>query len=260
MDARTQLVKLRRIQDLVLDAQQARSIVESAPLRFEQIEGEFRDRNAEYVQFKERHDEIERDRAARSLELQELEASRKKFMDSLMQVKNQREYAAVLKEIDTVKARISENEDAVLKSMEELEKLKEELSSRAEHIEAERKIVEAERSKVDTEVAAAEARARQADAERASLEAELPRDLVATVRRIAEGRKGVFLARAEREACTACHVRIRPQVFQEIRAASKIHACSSCRRILYDEASLRPPAGGRGPDAPPVEAMNGGAI
>ena len=42
----------------------------------------------------------------------------------------------------------------------------------------------------------------------------------------------------ERESCSACHVRLRPQVYQEIRQASKIHMCGSCRRYLYAEAAF----------------------
>jgi hypothetical protein len=59
-------------------------------------------------------------------------------------------------------------------------------------------------------------------------------------------------------------VRLRPQVYQEIRQASKIHACGSCRRYLFAEAaftaapvstSAPPPEAG-----PNVEAVNGGAV
>ena len=59
-------------------------------------------------------------------------------------------------------------------------------------------------------------------------------------------------------------MRIRPQVGQEIRTASKIHACTQCRRFLYHEPALRPaaPADAASPDnnAPGVEAMDGGAV
>ena len=51
-----------------------------------------------------------------------------------MQVKNQREYAAMLKEIDSVKAQISDHEEAILTDMEEIEKLKVELATHEEHI------------------------------------------------------------------------------------------------------------------------------
>ncbi|HEX6850636.1 MAG TPA: C4-type zinc ribbon domain-containing protein [Candidatus Polarisedimenticolaceae bacterium] len=258
---REQLLKMLRIQQLVLDIQNARSIVESGPGRIEEIEGRFRERNAEYVALKDRHDTLETDRAARALELMTLEDDRKKFMDSLMQVKNQREYAAVLKEIDAVKARISENEETVLKAMEELETLKGELDTHAAHIEAERTKVAEEHAEVEAAIEAAHQSLARAEAERAEVESALPRDLVAAIRRVEEGRRGLFLVKCEREMCTACHVRVRPQVYSEIRQATKLHICSNCRRYLYWERALVD-AAPDAPDAPApgVEALNGGAV
>ena len=83
-EVREQLRKMLRIQQLVLDIQNARSIVESGPGRIEEIEGRFRERNAEYVALKERHDALDADRQSRSLELRTLEDDRKKFMSSCL--------------------------------------------------------------------------------------------------------------------------------------------------------------------------------
>ena len=107
-EARDQLASLLKIQRLALEIQADKSVAEGAPARIDDAEGRFRERNAEYVAIKDRYDAIEADRQARSQELAALEESRHHFQDSLMQVKNQREYAAALKEIDAVKARISE--------------------------------------------------------------------------------------------------------------------------------------------------------
>jgi predicted nucleic acid-binding Zn-ribbon protein len=35
------------------------------------------------------------------------------------------------------------------------------------------------------------------------------------------------------ETCTACHVRLRPAVAQQIRRNAEIVQCDSCQRILY---------------------------
>jgi uncharacterized protein len=262
MHVRDQLVRMLRIQELVLEAQRAKAVVDGAPGLVDEIEGRFRERNAEYVALKERNDAIEADRAARAEELTILEESRKQFMDSLMQVKNQREYAAALKEIDVVKMRIGENEEAVLKAMDELGTLKTDLEARTEHIAAERQAVAAELAQVESGVAEAQATIARCESQRAELDRELPPALVQSIRRIEEGRRGVFLASVEREMCAACHVRVRPQVYQEIRQASKIHACGSCKRFLYHESLTQPASGTNSPGAAPpaVEAMNGGAV
>jgi uncharacterized protein len=238
-DAKRQLTSLLRIQELAIEIQNARAIVEGAPGKIEEAEARFRERNAEYVALKERFEAIEADRRARTLELETLEDSKVKFQDSLMQVKNQREYAAVLKEIDTVKAQIGEHEDVILKSMDEVSALKLDLDGRAAHIETERTIVDNERTEVEAAVADAEQRITTAMAARESIEAGLPEHLVANMKRVEEGRRGIFLVRADRETCTACHVRIRPQVYQEIRLTTRIHTCGNCKRYLYYEPALQ---------------------
>ena len=111
MRARDQLLNLFRIQQLANEIRKAQRVLHEAPRQIEEIEQRFRERNAEYVAVRDRYDELEQDQSSRSSELSTLEESRKKFMDDLMQVKNQREYAAMLKEIDAVKAQIADHEE-----------------------------------------------------------------------------------------------------------------------------------------------------
>jgi predicted nucleic acid-binding Zn-ribbon protein len=263
-DARIQLQKLVKMQELALEIQAAHAVVDGAPAKIEEAEGRFRERNAEYVALKERFDAIDADRRERTLDLSTLEETRKHYQDSLMQVKNQREYAAVLKEIDAAKASIGDHEEAILASMDEVETLKVDLEARVAHIESERLIVEKERAEVEAAVAEAQALIERHAAERAQIESTLPPALVANVTRVEEGRRGLFLVRVERESCSACNVRLRPQVYQEIRQASKIHVCGSCRRYLYTEAaftttSVSTSAALNGPGTE-TEAVNGGAV
>jgi hypothetical protein len=155
-----------------------------------------------------------------------------------MQVQNQREYAAMLKEIDSVQAQVSEHEEAVLKDMEEIEVVKTELAKHQEHIREERRKVGAERAEVEAAVARAGESISELESERKRIESELPRKLVFTIQRLEESRQGQFLSQAEEGVCQSCFVRVRPQGFQEVKLASKIHFCSNCRRLLYHEPSL----------------------
>ncbi len=63
-------------------------------------------------------------------------------------------------------------------------------------------------------------------------------ELLSRYRRIAEARKGVALAEAKDELCTACHVRIRPQVYADLLRTESIHSCDSCSRILFSRQVL----------------------
>jgi hypothetical protein len=46
-------------------------------------------------------------------------------------------------------------------------------------------------------------------------------------------RQGIAVAEAKDGICTICHVRLRPQVFNEVRRNDAIVQCDSCQRILY---------------------------
>jgi predicted nucleic acid-binding Zn-ribbon protein len=264
VEAKEQLIRMVRIQNLALQTREARALVDQAPARIEEIEGRFRERNAEYVALKDRYEELEEDQRRRNAELTILEESRNKYMQDLMQVSNQREYSAMLKEIDTVKSAISGHEEAVLKDMEEIETLKPELESHAEHIKTEREKVDTERTEVEAGAREAEEQIRLATEERQQLESELPRNLVGTMARVESMRHGIFLAEVVDGTCQACFVRARPQVYQEIKAGSAVHACGSCRRFLYHKRVVEQPATSEseasGAASPGVEALNGGSV
>jgi len=260
LEAKSQLQKLVRLQELALEIRKGQRILEAAPERIDDIEERFRERNAEYVAIKDRHDELDVDQRARSGELGTLEEHRKKFMDDLMQVKNQREYAALLKEIDSVKAQISEHEEAILTDMEEIEKVKADLTNHEEHIQVEREAVGKERADVESEATAVRAKIEQQMSERDSIAQELPGPIRTTVQQLEANRQGVFLSKTENGTCLSCFVRVRPQVFQEIRTAVKVHRCSNCNRFLYHEPSLTPATAEPTSPQDGIEAINGGAV
>lgn len=260
MNAREQIKTLVGLQELALSLRRAQSIVNEAPARIEAIEGRFRERNAEYVAVRDRHDDLERDQRERTAAVSDLEEKRKKFMDDLMQVQNQREYAAMLREIDSVKAQIADHEDAILRDMEELETVREQLKEHDEHINEERAKVESEIAEVRSETAAATAEVERLSAERAEVESGLDARTVDRVRQLEETRQGIFVTPAEGGSCGSCFVRMRPQAFQELKAASEVHICTNCRRFLYHPPSIEDDATAKDTAASDggVGAVNGG--
>ena len=174
MSVQQQMLDLLRLQELAASVSNTRNLIANAPARIEEIEERFRQRNTEYVEAKTRYDAIEEDHKARNSEVAELQIQLEHFNENLMKVQNQREYAAILKEIDDVKTRISGHETTILEQMDELEKLKGELQSMSEHITTERKVVAKEVAGVEEEVGQAETRRGQSLKERIKVEAGLP--------------------------------------------------------------------------------------
>ena len=50
---------------------------------------------------------------------------------------------------------------------------------------------------------------------------------------VAKGRKGVGIARVVDGLCSACRVRLRPHLYNQLRVGDQIIQCESCVRILY---------------------------
>jgi predicted nucleic acid-binding Zn-ribbon protein len=68
---------------------------------------------------------------------------------------------------------------------------------------------------------------------RAKVVAELTREAVALFEHVSKARRGHAVAEARDGHCTACHVRLRPQMANDVRRGERLVQCESCTRILY---------------------------
>jgi hypothetical protein len=166
--------------------------------------------------------------------VQDLEAKRSKYKGQLMEVKTNKEYTAVLHEIEGVERDIKAREDAILEEMEKGEALA--LDVRRE--ETDFKGVEAGARE---ETAALEARTQGLEKDLARLRAErdaaaaaVPAETLELYARVAKQR-GSAVAEAREGMCEACHVRMRLQIWVEIKKNERVFQCESCGRVLYYE-------------------------
>jgi predicted nucleic acid-binding Zn-ribbon protein len=128
---------------------------------------------------------------------------------------------------------ISGHETRMLERMEEADTIARDLKAADAALKAEQAAVLAERARLDQEQAAAERELEAVLAERATLTSQISREAFALFERICQNRKGIAVAEARDGLCTVCHVRLRPQVFNEVRRNDSIIQCESCTRILY---------------------------
>ena len=101
-----------------------------------------------------------------------------------------------------------------------------------------------ERTAVEEERATLEERGRELAAqverhagERAALVRELSADAAALFDTLTRGRKGLAVAEARDGRCMTCRVRLRPQLYNDVRLNRALIQCESCQRILYYRAN-----------------------
>jgi predicted nucleic acid-binding Zn-ribbon protein len=165
-----------------------------------------------------------------------------RYKDQLLEVKTNREYTAMLHEIATAESDIRAREDRLLEVMMEADELAAAIKKHEAELKIAEKEIAAERAALATEMTSLQALIDQASVERHKLAGEIDRVVLGVFEQVARSRKGVAVAQAKNGHCTICHVRLRPQVFNEIRRNASIIQCDSCQRILYYPGESEAPA------------------
>jgi uncharacterized protein len=156
-----------------------------------------------------------------------------KFRDQLMSVKTNVEYQAMQKEIGFAEAEVKAIEDKVLERMLEGDELTAAVKRAEAELAAAQKAGENDRRTLAGDVEALRTSLEKTRTEREELVRAIDAQVLAMYDLVARRRNGIAVAQARDGICTICHVRLRPQVFNNIRRNDSIIQCDSCQRILY---------------------------
>ena len=156
-----------------------------------------------------------------------------KYREQAMAVKTNVEYHAIQKEIGHAQTEIKTHEDKMLEHMLEADDLTAAVKKAEADLTAEQKAVDADRKAMSAEHAELQASLEKIAAERSALVAAVDKPTLARFDLVSSRRNGIALAEARDGICTICHVRLRPQVFNNVRRNEEIVQCDSCNRILY---------------------------
>jgi predicted nucleic acid-binding Zn-ribbon protein len=227
------LGRLIRLQQLETSAEEARRKIADYPQRLQGLDDRLAAAREAVSGTKTRLTDAQNKRRADEKEVATVQARLAKYKDQLLEVKTNREYQAMLHEIETAQNDIKAREDRILDSMMESDELSAAVKKAETALKITEKEVGAERQLLDQEVAGLQAELDRTGSAREKLAAEIDLAVLAIFEQVAKGRKGIAVAEARDGMCLICHVRLRPQVFNEVRRNDSIIQCDSCRRILY---------------------------
>jgi predicted nucleic acid-binding Zn-ribbon protein len=227
------LTRLIRLQQLETAADEARRKIADHPARTQALDARLQTARDVVGGIKARLAAAADKRRAEEKEVAGVQTRLAKYKDQLLEVKTNREYTAMLHEIEAAQNDIRTREDRILEIMMETDELNAAIKTSEAELKAAEKDVAAERALLDAETARMQSEIERTTAERKKLVADIDRHVLSIFETTAKGRKGVAVAEARDGLCTICHVRLRPQVFNEVRKNESIIQCDSCRRILY---------------------------
>jgi len=196
--------------------------------------------NREIEEARTRHSEIKQKledakvlQGSLELEIATSEAELQKYQQQMMSIKTNKEYDALVAQIDSLKEGISRRETTLLETIETLGNLEKEVVGLAEKeaqiVENNQKQLEILQKKVDSigEKVASKHGTRD------SVMAEIPRSTLSTYERVRRGRGGRAVVPVKKKACSGCFKALTPKKIQEIRRNEKVHTCDNCGCLLF---------------------------
>jgi predicted nucleic acid-binding Zn-ribbon protein len=225
------LVDLQRLESTIADA---KARIATHPQRLADADAQLAAANNLLESAKNRLKDNQEARRALDKDIALYQGRLNKFRDQQSAVKTNKEYQALGHEIETAQKDLGGVEEKVIERMVEADAIAADVKQAESVFAARRKEIEAQKKQMGDELAAVEASLKAATDERATLLQGIDQRLVSTFEQVARVRKGIAVTTATRDGlCSVCHVRLRPQVFQQIRQNDSIVQCDSCQRILY---------------------------
>ena len=166
-------------------------------------------------------------------EIQTQQQKISKLKDQMLGAKTNEVYRAFQHEIEYCEKEIRRSEDRILETMTESEPLEKNVKAAEIALKAEKTQVEAEKTQARERTAVDQKAAAELQVERAAIVKEIKPAVYQNYERVRKGRRGIALAEVVDGRCTACHIVLRLQYFQDLKRGESILPCESCQRILY---------------------------
>lgn len=178
-------------------------------------------------------EELEKDRRKKEKEIEAEKEKVRKSESKLYEVKTNKEYQALLKEIEAAKEDNDKTEEEVLVLMERIEELKKDVDTAKKELKKREAEAAVERKKLDDELHSVDAVVADLRKTRDALLAMIDNNLKTTFVTLMERRDGLAVVNVKNGVCLGCFMNIPPQLFIEATKNRQMILCPSCNRIFY---------------------------
>jgi hypothetical protein len=182
---------------------------------------------------KRKYDELKAQRAECESKIKKLNEGMIKTKERLLEVKNNKEYQAMLKENEMAEKTRGGVETQIIALMEAMDKLlvlvkndEETINQAAIRHEEDKKIIEDDLNAVDSDTLIWIEK-------RDGLQKTIPADLLVTYERVKKRNNGVGVIAVWKAVCSGCHMNIPQQLYNELQRSNELLSCPNCNRIMY---------------------------
>lgn len=188
---------------------------------------------------REKIEALEKERRQKERHLSVEQEKIKRTEGRMFEVKTNKEYQALLSEIEAIKEATSREEEEILQILEEIDELKKDLLKREKEVTSTVEKIEKEKRKIQEKMEQDDGLWKEQKERREVLSKQLKSDLFKLYDTLKEKRQGIGVVNVKKETCQGCFVNIPPQMFIEVQKNNSLIRCPNCNRILYWEGDRK---------------------
>lgn len=206
---------------------------EELPDKIVKLDAEFRDIERKVEEERERFEELNSAQRKKEESLKRGIESLKKTRDRLLEVKTNKEYHAMLKEIEVTEEKNSKIEDEIIYVLEEIDRVREGLKTSEDELIAYRLKYEKEKTKIDEEMNSVDSELLASQKKIDNVREKIDTDIFERYEIIKARRNGLAVVSVWNGTCSGCHVNVPPQMYNELQRSEDLMLCPNCNRIIY---------------------------
>lgn len=230
---RQQLLDLNEIQKIDLEIRE----IETGRQQFQERISSL---GASVEEIRKKVDELTQQRELNITETKTLEGTvqaesikLRKWEARLNDIRNQREYLALSREVEGTKRANRELEEKILELMTAREAVEKELDELQDRLAEEEVDYASEKAEIERSMQEAEEHLVAETKRRDALLDRVPKSLLRKYDRIRKARLGIGLVPVVDGFCKGCNMRLPPQLYNILQRGDSIEQCPSCHRIVF---------------------------
>ena len=230
------LQHLYELQRIDTEIDKIKTLRGELPLEVQDLEDEIAGLETRLENLKNEISEADKSVTNKKQEITKSEELIKKYSDQLDNVRNNREYDALSKEIEFQKLEIELQQKRIREALKTKSEKEEALEISSQQYEEKKADLEAKKAELDDIIAETHKDEEDLIKKSEQLSQNIEERLLTAYKRIrANARNGLAVVTVDRDACGGCFNNIPPQRQLDIRSRKKIIVCEYCGRILIDK-------------------------
>ena len=229
------LKTLYQLQTMLSKIDEIKTLRGELPLEVQDLEDEIAGLTTRIERIKGEIAELKTSIAGKKVEIEKAKASVAKYKEQQDNVRNNREYDFLSKEIEFQTLEIELCEKRIREFSEQQEEKTKEVEKSSALLEERQKDLEVKKNELDEIVSETKQEEEKLRDKAKELETKIEPRLLESLKRMRKNsRNGLGIVYVQRDACGGCFNKIPPQRQLDIRSRKKIIVCEYCGRIMID--------------------------